>query len=498
MTLAVVHTLDNKTPETDQDQLEAIAQSDAWFAGWLKRAVPEQGRPVLDPSTQRLLACVPEQSVEDLAEIVKRAEAAQKEWRRMTAPDRSEILRTWQNLVVEHSEALARLVTLEQGKVLSEAQSEVRSAMRYIEWFCEEARRAYGRTIPAPRGHQQMMTIQQPIGVVAAITPWNFPAQLIARKCAPALAAGCAVVAKPAPETPLSAMALADLAHRAGVPEDVFAVVTGDPVTLGAALCEHETIRMVSFTGSTAVGKSLMERCARTAKKTTMELGGNAPFIVFADADLDKAVEHLMASKFRNSGQTCVCANRILVQKSVVPELEQRLLQAMEKLRIGPGLHDGVEIGPLIHQAAFDKVSGLVERALEQGARLLLGGQGDQELSLCYQPTLLSDVRPDMEIFETEIFGPVVALTAFETEDEALALANDTPYGLASYVFTQDMGCAFRMMEDLEYGLVGINNGVLSSAAAPFGGVKESGLGREGGSEGLSAFMETKYVNFDY
>ena len=480
------------------DLLVSAMQGDDWAQDWLGRTAVEAGWPVVNPADGQLLVEVTPQSVADLPAVVDSAVAAQYVWAGLTAPERSEILRRWQNLVGEHAEVLARLVTLEQGKVFAEAQAEVRSALRYIEWFCEEARRAYGRTIPAPRVHQQMMTLQQPVGVVAAMIPWNFPAQLIARKCAPALAAGCAVIAKPSPQTPLSALALADLAYRAGVPPATFPVVVGDAVALGTALCDHAAIRMVSFTGSTTVGQAVLARCAHTTKKTVMELGGNAPFVVFADADLDHAVGQLIASRFRNAGQTCVSANRIFVQRPVYDDFQQRLRGALADLRPGAGFDERADIGPLIDQRAFDRVAGLVQRAVRQGAELIVGGRGDPSIPLCYLPTLLGGLRPDMEIFATEIFGPVVAMMAFDREQEALTLSNDTPYGLAAYVFTRDLARAWRMVSGLDCGLVGVNNGVLSSAAAPFGGVKDSGLGREGGVEGLAAFLETRYVNFDY
>lgn len=448
------------------------------------------------------LAAIACHGLSDLDRTVESADNAQGRWSSLTAAERCQVLHDWATLVLQQQETLARLIALEQGKILAEARAEVQSTVRYINWFAEEAKRPKGEVVPPKRLNQHLMTIRRPIGVVGAITPWNFPLQLLARKVAPALAAGCAVVSKPAPETPLSALALQDLAFQAGLDRRLWAVLLGDARRLGKALCQHAAVRMLSFTGSSRVGKELLGLCAPTVKKTVMELGGNAPFVACEDADLDKVAEQLVASRFRNSGQTCVATNRALVQRAVLPELIKRLKPLIAALRCGDPLDPAVDQGPLIHAGALARVEGLISRAVMDGAEVLQGGAVDPVHFNVYQPTLLC--LPDhgdvtrREIFQEEIFGPVLTLTAFGNDDEAIHLANATRQGLAAYVFSRDTSRLLRIMEGLEFGMVGLNNAVLSSEAVPFGGMKESGLGREGGHEGLESYCEIQYVNLSY
>jgi succinate-semialdehyde dehydrogenase/glutarate-semialdehyde dehydrogenase len=391
-------------------------------------------------------------------------------------------------------EDLARILTSEQGKPLAEARAEITVGGGYVVWYAEEGRRAYGEVIPSPLGDRRLLTIRQPVGVAASITPWNFPCSMILRKVAPALAAGCTVVCKPASLTPLSALALGVLAQEAGFPEGVFNVVTGRPDQVGAELAANPGVRKLSFTGSTAVGKALLAQCAATVKKVSMELGGNAPFIVFEDADLDAAVDGALACKYRNSGQTCICTNRFLVQDGIHDAFVERLAAKVRGLKVGDGLEEGVTQGPLIDQASLDKVSSLVAQALAAGAQPLVGGGPHPRGGLFFQPTILVGVRAEMAVCREEIFGPVAPVLRFKDEEEAVALANDTAYGLASYLYTRDMGRFFRVAEALEYGMVGVNEVLLAMPEVPFGGVKESGLGREGGRQGLEEFLETKYI----
>jgi succinate-semialdehyde dehydrogenase/glutarate-semialdehyde dehydrogenase len=385
-------------------------------------------------------------------------------------------------------------MTTEQGKPLAEAQAEVTYGAAFVEWYAEEAKRIYGDTIAAPKADQRIFVLKQPIGVVAAITPWNFPIAMITRKCAPALAAGCPVVVKPAESTPFSALALAELAARAGIPAGVFNVVTGYPKEIGAELTENPSVRKLSFTGSTAVGKLLMQQCSHTVKKISLELGGNAPFIVFADADLDRAISGVMASKYRNSGQTCVCANRILVQTEIYDAFTQRLIEAVQNLKIGNGLTQGVQQGPLINLAAVEKIEAYLDDAVQKGAKLAWGGQRHALGGTFFQPTVLTEVMPNMQVAQEEIFGPVAPLFRFDTEQQAIELANNTPFGLAAYFYTRDIGRVYRVLEALEYGIVGVNEGLVSTEVAPFGGMKESGIGREGSKYGIEEFLEKKYV----
>ena len=415
-------------------------------------------------------------------------------WRREPAKTRARILRRWFDLLMAHQEDLARIMTAEQGKVLAESRGEIAYGAAYVEWFAEQAKRIDGHIIPGPAPDKRILCVREPVGVVAAITPWNFPNAMIARKAAPALAAGCTVVIKPASETPLSALAMAELAQRAGLPDGAMNVVAGSSATIGGELTGNATVRKLTFTGSTPVGKHLVEQCAATLKRTSMELGGNAPFIVFDDADLDAAVAGAMASKYRNSGQTCVCSNRLLVQDGIHDAFVEKLVAAVGELRVGDGMTEGVAIGPLVNSGAVEDVDGLVQGSIAAGAQAALGG-ARHDLGPCfYQPTVLTGVTAAMPVFRNEIFGPVAPVTRFADEDEAVALANDTPFGLASYFYTRDLGRAWRVGEALEYGIVGINEGLISNEMAPFGGVKESGNGREGSRFGIDDYVDIKYM----
>ena len=425
---------------------------------------------------------------------IEAANAAWPAWRAKIAKERAAILRRWYELMMENQEDLALLMTAEQGKPMAESRGEIAYAASFVEWFAEEGKRIYGDTIPQHAADKRIVVTKEPIGVVATITPWNFPSAMITRKCGPALAAGCTVVAKPATETPYSALALAEIAERAGVPAGVFNVVTGNSREIGGELTSNPTVRKLSFTGSTEIGKLLMAQCAGTVKKTSMELGGNAPFIVFDDADLDAAVAGALASKYRNTGQTCVCANRILVQASVYDDFVGRFAQAVSGLKVGPGLEGDSEQGPLINPAAVDKVEEHVNDARSKGARLVIGGRRHDLGGNFYEPTVLADVTADMLIYREETFGPVAPLFRFEDEAEAIQMANDTPFGLASYFYSRDIGRIWRVSEALEYGIVGINEGIISTEVAPFGGMKESGTGREGSKYGIDEFVEVKYL----
>ena len=404
------------------------------------------------------------------------------------------MLRRMHDLMMAHQEDLARILTAEQGKPLAESRVEIAYGASYFEWFAEEAKRVYGDTIPAPSSDKRILTIKQPVGVVGCITPWNFPNAMLARKVAPALAAGCAVVCKPATSTPLSALAIAEIGERAGVPAGIINVIAGKTGEIGAEITGSPLVRKLTFTGSTEIGKQLVRDCAGTMKRTSMELGGNAPFIVFDDADLDAAVKGAIASKYRNAGQTCVCANRMLVQDGVFDEFAHRLTQAASELKMGDGFETGVTMGPLIDVRAADAVLELIEDAVNQGARLLLGGHRANLGETFVEPTVLADVTPQMRVCQEEIFGPVAPLLRFRNEEEAIGLANDTPFGLAAYFYSRDIGRIWRVAEGIEYGIVGINEGIISNAAAPFGGVKESGNGREGSKYGLDDYLEIKYL----
>jgi succinate-semialdehyde dehydrogenase/glutarate-semialdehyde dehydrogenase len=450
---------------------------------------------VQNPASGATIATLASSGIEETRVAIDAAEAALPAWRAKSAKERSNILRNWFNLIMENQEDLARILTAEQGKALAEARGEIAYGASYIEWFAEQAKRIDGDIIPAPSGDKRLLVIKQPVGVVASITPWNFPCAMITRKAAPALAAGCTFVGKPATETPLSALALCVLAEEAGIPAGVFNMVVGQSSrTIGGEMTSNPKVKKLTFTGSTPVGKVLMEQCVGTLKKTSMELGGNAPFIVFDDGDLDAAVQGALASKYRNSGQTCVCSNRILVQSGVYDAFVEKLREAVSGFNLGDGAEDGVTHGPLVNAKAANDVHALVEDALEKGANAVVGGQRS-ELGACfYEPTILTGATEDMRVFREEIFGPVAPVFRFETEEQALAMANDTEFGLAAYFYTRDLGRIFRMGEGLEYGMVGINEGIISNEMAPFGGVKESGSGREGSKYGIDDYVEIKYM----
>jgi succinate-semialdehyde dehydrogenase/glutarate-semialdehyde dehydrogenase len=449
---------------------------------------------VTNPANGAVLAHVPHGGAAEATLAVEAAARAQKPWAALTAKQRCAILRKWFDLILAARDDLALIMTSEQGKPLAEARGEIEYAASFIEFYAEETKRIYGETIPSPWPDARIVTLRQPIGVVAAITPWNFPAAMITRKCAPALAAGCAVVIKPAPETPLTALALGELAQRAGLPPGVINFVTGDAAEIGKVFCEHPDVRFVGFTGSTEVGKLLMRQAASTVKKVGLELGGNAPFIVFDDADLDAAVAGAMAAKYRNMGQTCVCANRIYAQEAIYDVFAARLADAASKLKVGEGTQEGVQQGPLITQRAVEKVEAHIADALAKGARVLTGGQPHELGGSFFQPTVLADVTADMRVAREETFGPVAPLFRFRDEAEVIAQANATQYGLAAYFYARDLGRVFRVAEALEYGMVGVNSGIISTEVAPFGGVKQSGLGREGSRHGIEEFVEIKYV----
>ncbi len=452
---------------------------------------------VLNPATGQVITQVPDMDGEDTRLAIAAAHAAQPAWAALTAKERSSKLYAWFERIMANQEELARIMTCEQGKPLAEAKGEVAYGASFIQWFAEEGKRAYGRTIPGFSADRRLATIKQPVGVVAAITPWNFPIAMITRKAGPALAAGCTIVIKPAAETPLCALALAVLAEQAGIPAGVINIVTTHQASaVGNELCSNPVVRKLSFTGSTRIGKLLMRQCADTMKRLSLELGGNAPFIVFDDADLDAAVAGALASKYRNAGQTCVCANRILVQASVYDAFAEKLAAAVKAFKVGDGMGEGVQIGPLINPAAASKVAELVQQSVAAGARVLVGGDAHPAGPLFYHPTILTGVTRGNPILDEEIFGPVAPLVRFETEEEAIALANDTPYGLAAYFYGRDIARVWRVAEGLEYGMVGINEGIISTELAPFGGIKESGLGREGAAEGLEEYLETKYLCF--
>ncbi len=426
---------------------------------------------------------------------VKAAKDALAMWSAKSANQRASLLRNWFDLMMENQEDLGRILTLEQGKPLAEAKGEIGYGASFIEWFAEEGKRVYGDTIAAPSNDKRIMVIKQPVGVVASITPWNFPNAMIARKAAAALAAGCTFVVRPAKQTPLSALAMAELAERAGIPAGVFNVVVGEDARgMGEVLTQHPDIAKFTFTGSTPVGKSLLKQCATSVKKVSMELGGNAPFIVFEDADIDAAVQGAMASKYRNAGQTCVCTNRIFVQQAVLAQFTEKFAQAVSELSMGDGLVDGVTMGPMISAQAVSDVESLVTQSIAAGATLISGGKKDTAGDNFYQATILTNVTNDMPIAANEIFGPVAPIIAFETEEEVIAMANDTEYGLAAYFYSRDIGRIWRVAEGLEFGMVGINEGIISNAAAPFGGVKQSGNGREGSKYGLDDYLEIKYL----
>ena len=449
---------------------------------------------VHNPATGEAVGHVPRMGEAETQRAIAAAERAFALWKQQTAEARARLLHRWFELMMENQEDLALIMTSEQGKPLAESRGEIAYAASYVQWFAEEARRIYGSTVPAPWADKRIIVTKEPVGVCAAITPWNFPAAMITRKVAPALAAGCTIIVKPAQQTPLSALAMAELAQRAGIPEGVFSVITGSSRAIGGVLTASMAVRKLTFTGSTEVGRVLAEQCAPTLKKMSLELGGNAPFIVFDDADLDAAVEGAMASKYRNTGQTCVCANRLLVQDGVYDAFMARLKVAVQALKVGNGLEAGVGQGPLIDQAAVDKVEELVAEAVASGARVAVGGRRHALGGTFYEPTILANATDRMRIAREEVFGPVAPVFRFKTEEEAMRMANDTEYGLAAYFYARDVGRVWRVGEALEYGMVGINSGIISTAVAPFGGVKQSGMGREGGAAGIEEYLSTKYL----
>lgn len=449
---------------------------------------------IANPATGAVIASVPVMGQVETQAAIAAAEAALPAWRALTAKERGAKLRRWFELLNENSDDLALMMTTEQGKPLAEAKGEVTYAASFIEWFAEEAKRVYGDTIPGHQGDKRIMVIKQPVGVTAAITPWNFPAAMITRKAAPALAAGCTMVVKPAPQTPFTALALAVLAERAGIPAGVFSVITGDAIGIGNEMCSNPVVRKLSFTGSTQVGIKLMEQCAPTLKKLSLELGGNAPFIVFDDANIDAAVEGAMIAKYRNAGQTCVCANRIYVQAGVYDEFARKLSIAVGKLKVGEGITEGVTTGPLINRAAVEKVQSHLEDALSKGATVVAGGKPHILGGNFFEPTVLTHVDSSMRVAREETFGPLAPLFKFTDVDDVIKQANDTEFGLAAYFYGRDISLVWKVAEALEYGMVGVNTGLISTEVAPFGGMKSSGLGREGSKFGIEEYLEIKYI----
>jgi len=478
-------------------QDKALLRSTAFLGGKWIAADSGKTLAVLDPASGAILAEVPNCNAAETRRAIAAADAALPAWRALPAKQRSQTLQRWFALINENADDLAQLITAEGGKPLAEAKGEVAYGASFVEWFAEEGKRTYGETIPATLADKRLVVIKQAIGVCAAITPWNFPLAMITRKVAPALAAGCTVVVKPAEQTPLTALALAVLAEQAGFPAGVFNVLTGDPVAIGGELTASPIVRKLSFTGSTEVGRLLMAQSAPTIKKLSLELGGNAPFIVFDDADVDTAVNGALIAKYRNTGQTCVCANRILVQAGVYEEFARKLAARAGELKVGAGIEDGVAQGPLIDDDALAKVEAHVADALDKGARVLCGGARHERGGNFYQPTVLADVTPAMRVAREETFGPVAPLFRFTTEAEAIAMANDTEFGLAAYFYSRDVARCWRVGEALEYGMIGVNTGLISNEVAPFGGIKQSGLGREGSKYGIEDYLEIKYLCFD-
>jgi succinate-semialdehyde dehydrogenase/glutarate-semialdehyde dehydrogenase len=474
---------------------DSLLRADAYVNGEWIGAASGARFPVTNPATGETIAEVANFDTADVRSAIEAANAAQPAWRAKTAKERAGLMRKWFELIMANQEDLARLMTSEQGKPLTESRGEVAYGASFIEWFAEEGKRIYGDIIPTFSAGKRILVMKEPIGVVAAITPWNFPNAMITRKAAPALAAGCTFLIKPPSETPLSAMALAELAHRAGIPKGVLNVVPSKMASkVGKELTENPLVRKFTFTGSTGIGKLLMAQCASTVKKVSLELGGNAPFIVFDDADLDAAADGAMVSKFRNMGQTCVCANRLLVQDGVYDAFAAKLAERVAKMKVGNGIEDGITQGPLINMAAIQKVQGLLADAVAKGGKVATGGHRHALGGTFFEPTIVTGVTDKMEIAREEIFGPVATLFRFKTEADAIGMANDTEFGLAAYFYTRDLGRTFRMAEALEYGIVGVNEGIISTEVAPFGGMKESGIGREGSKYGIEDFLEMKYV----
>ncbi len=471
-----------------------LFRQQSFIQGEWRDANNQQTIDVTNPANGQLLGTVPKMGAGETRAAIEAANQALPAWRALTAKERAVILRRWFDLMMANQDDLAKLMTLEQGKPLAEAKGEIAYAASFIEWFAEEGKRIYGDTIPGHQADKRLIVIKQPIGVTAAITPWNFPAAMITRKAGPALAAGCTMVLKPASQTPFSALALAELAQRAGIPAGVFNVVTGSASEVGNELTGNALVRKLSFTGSTEIGRQLMQQCAKDIKKVSLELGGNAPFIVFDDADLDKAVEGALASKFRNAGQTCVCANRLYVQDGVYDAFAEKLQAAVEKLTLGDGLTQGVTTGPLIDEKAVAKVKEHIEDALSKGARIITGGKPHDLGGNFFQPTILVNVPSSAKVAKEETFGPLAPLFRFNDEADVIAQANDTEFGLAAYFYARDLSRVFRVGEALEYGIVGINTGIISNEVAPFGGIKASGLGREGSKYGIEDYLEIKYM----
>jgi len=473
---------------------QALLKTRAYINGQWVDADSGQTVAVTNPANGEVIAEVAKCSTAETRRAIEAAAAAFVEWRQRSAKERAACLRKWFNLMMEAQEDLAMIMTMEQGKPLAESRGEIAYGASYIEWFAEEAKRIYGDTIPAPSSDKRIVCIKQPVGVVACITPWNFPNAMLTRKIAPALAAGCTVVCKPANATPLSAYAFTELAERAGIPAGVINMVTGETAAIGKEMTSNPIVRKLTFTGSTPVGKQLMAECAATVKRTSMELGGNAPFIVFDDADLDAAVAGALVSKYRNAGQTCVCANRLMVQEGCYDAFAEKLAEAVSGLKMGPGTEEGVNVGPLITEEAANDMQEFVDDAVAKGATKVVGGNRSDLGTQFFEPTILTNVNGDMRVFREEIFGPIAPLFKFSTEEEAIQMANDTEFGLACYFYARDLGRVWRVAEGLEYGIVGINEGIISNEMAPFGGVKESGQGREGSKYGLDDYVEIKYM----
>lgn len=449
---------------------------------------------VTNPATGLKLGTVPKSGKAETRRAIEAAETAFQSWRKTSVLERHKLLRKLHDAIMDNQQALAELLTMEQGKALFEAKGEVAISAAYILWFAEEGRRSYGDVVPSPWADRRIITTRQPVGVIAAITPWNFPSSMLARKIGPALAAGCTAVVKPATQTPYSGLAWGALCEEVGFPKGVVNIVTGSPGEIGDELCANPLVRKLTFTGSTEIGKILIQKCAATVKKVSMELGGNAPFIVFDDADIDRAVEGAIIAKYRNSGQTCVCTNRFLVQAGIYEQFVEKFAAATAKLKVGPGLEDGTTQGPLIDEKAVGKVEEFVADAKSKGARIVAGGKRHALGGTFFEPTVIADAKPEMRFMKEEIFGPVAPVFKFKTEEEAIRLANDTEFGLAAYFYTGNLGRAFRVMEELKYGMVGVNEGLITTVEAPFGGVKESGLGKEGGHQGIDDYLDTKYV----
>jgi len=490
MTQAAMKVQKSALPMKDQD----LFRQQCFINGQWLDADSGKTIDVTNPATGEVIGTIPQMGAAETKRAIEAANASWGAWRKKTAKERANILRKWFNLMMEAQDDLAMLMTAEQGKPLAESKGEIAYGASYIEWFAEEAKRIYGDIIPPHQGDKRIVVTKEPVGVVAAITPWNFPNAMITRKAAPAMAAGCPIVVKPATQTPFSALAIAVLAERAGVPAGVFNVVTGSATAIGGEMTGNPIVRKLTFTGSTEIGKVLMKQCADTVKKTSMELGGNAPFIVFDDADLDAAVEGAMMSKFRNTGQTCVCANRIYVQDSVYDAFAEKLKAAVAKMKVGDGLKGETQQGPLIDMKAVAKVEEHIADAVAKGAKIAAGGKRHALGGSFFEPTILTGVTPQMAVAKEETFGPLAPLFRFKTEEEVIKMANDTEFGLASYFYARDLGRVWRVAEAVEYGIVGINTGIISSEVAPFGGVKESGNGREGSKYGIEDYLEIKYM----